>query len=173
MQVIVRDNNVDQAMRVLKKKMQREGIFREIKLRGYEGGETRVKLFVRGLTPSPLVEPVVRFETKPGRQMQADWATVGRGSDKLKVFIATLGWSRAAYVEFCDNERVETLIGCHENAMLAFGGVPIEVLYDNMRTVVIERNTYTFFNVSDQKGGSPKHWRPGHNAFPGSIDPCA
>ena len=39
--------------------------------------------------------------------MQADWATVGRGADKLKVFIATLGWSRAAYVEFCDDERVE------------------------------------------------------------------
>ncbi len=37
--------------------------------------------------------------------MQADWANVGRGGDKLKVFIATLGWSRAAYVEFCDDER--------------------------------------------------------------------
>ena len=49
-----------------------------------------MKLFVRGLTPSPLVEPVVRFETKPGRQMQADWATVGRGADKLSLFIATL-----------------------------------------------------------------------------------
>ena len=84
-------------------------LFREIKLRGYEGGETRVKLFVRGLTPAPLVEPVVRFETKPGRQMQADWATVGRGADKLSLFIATLGWSRQAYVEFCDDERVETL----------------------------------------------------------------
>ncbi|OJW47237.1 MAG: 30S ribosomal protein S21 [Alphaproteobacteria bacterium 41-28] len=35
MQVIVRDNNVDQALRVLKKKMQREGIFREMKLRRY------------------------------------------------------------------------------------------------------------------------------------------
>ena len=33
MQIIVRDNNVDQALRVLKKKMQREGIFREMKLR--------------------------------------------------------------------------------------------------------------------------------------------
>ena len=33
MQVLVRDNNVDQALRVLKKKMQREGIFREMKLR--------------------------------------------------------------------------------------------------------------------------------------------
>ncbi len=35
MQVVVRDNNVDQALRALKKKMQREGIFREMKLRNY------------------------------------------------------------------------------------------------------------------------------------------
>ena len=69
--------------------------------------------------------------------MQADWATVGRGTDKLSLFIATLGWSRQAYVEFCDDERVETLIGCHETAFLSFGGVPVEVLYDNMKTVVI------------------------------------
>lgn len=101
-----------------------------------------MKLFVRGLTPVAAPEPIVRFETEPGRQMQADWATVGRGSEKLSVFIATLGWSRTAYVEFCDDERVETLIGCHETAFLTFAGVPVEVLYDNMKTVVIERNTY-------------------------------
>src|SRR5271168_3899177 len=117
-------------------------LFREIKERGYQGGETRVKLFVRGLTPLPAAAPAVRFETTPGHQMQADWATVGRGADKLSLFIATLGWSRQAYVEFCDDERVETLIGCHETAFLTFGGVPVEVLYDNMKTVVIERNTY-------------------------------
>ena len=35
MQVLVRDNNVDQALKALKKKMQREGIFREMKLRNY------------------------------------------------------------------------------------------------------------------------------------------
>ncbi|MEP0232122.1 30S ribosomal protein S21 [Roseibium sp.] len=35
MQVLVRDNNVDQALRVLKKKLQREGVFRELKLRGH------------------------------------------------------------------------------------------------------------------------------------------
>jgi transposase len=117
-------------------------LFREIKARGYCGGETRLKQFVRGLLPGSAREPIVRFETEPGHQMQADWATVGRGADKLKVFIATLGWSRAAYVEFCDDEKVETLIACHENALLALGGVPAEVLYDNMRTVVVERNTY-------------------------------
>ena len=88
-------------------------LFREIKERGYEGGETRLKLFVRGLTPLSAAAPAVRFETTPGHQMQADWATVGRGADRPSLFIATLGWSRQAYVEFCDDERVETLIGCH------------------------------------------------------------
>ncbi len=114
---------------------------REIQERGYSGGVTRVKQFVRGLVPAAEPKPLVRFETEPGRQMQADWASVGRGDDKLKVFIATLGWSRAAYVEFCDDEKVETLIACHENALRFFGGVTREVLYDNMRTVVLERNT--------------------------------
>ena len=66
-------------------------LFREIKERGYEGGETRVKLFVRGLTPLPVAAPAVPFETTPGHQMQADWATVGRGADKLSLFTATLG----------------------------------------------------------------------------------
>jgi len=117
-------------------------LFREVSARGYAGGETRLKQFVRSLLPPPVPEPVVRFETRPGEQMQADWAQVGRGADTLKVFIATLGWSRAAYVEFCDDERAETLIRAHENALLAFGGVPKEVLYNNMRTVVLERYAY-------------------------------
>ena len=113
-------------------------LLREIQGRGYDGGYGRVKQFVRGLVPASPPEPIVRFETEPGQQMQADWATVGSGAAKLKVFIATLGWSRMAYVEFCDDEQVETLIACHERAFLAFGGVPLEVLYDNMKTVVLE-----------------------------------
>jgi transposase len=42
-------------------------------------------------------EPVIRFETDLGRQMQADFGTIRGGSDRLSVFIATLGWSRATY----------------------------------------------------------------------------
>jgi transposase len=85
---------------------------------------------------------VIRFETEPGEQMQVDWAVIRRGSNRLSVFVATLGWSRAIYVEFVTDERVETLIEAHENAFLAFGGTPREVLYDNMRTVVQERHAY-------------------------------
>jgi transposase len=54
-------------------------LLREIKERGYGGGYGSLKVFVRGLIPAAPSEPLVRFETEPGRQMQADWASVGRG----------------------------------------------------------------------------------------------
>ena len=65
---------------------------------------------------------VAAFETDPGRQMQVDFATIRRGHDRLSVFIATLGWSRATYVEFVTDERLETVLGCHERAFYFFGG---------------------------------------------------
>jgi transposase len=114
----------------------------ELRERGYGGGYTMLKLFLAALRPKAVAEPVIRFETEPGEQVQVDWAVIRRGENRLSVFVATLGWSRAAYVEFVTDERVETLIEAHENAFLAFGGTPREVLYDNMRTVVLERHGY-------------------------------
>ena len=66
----------------------------ELRERGYSGGYTMLKLFVASLRPQQAVEPVVRFETGPGEQMQVDWAVIRRGSNRLSVFVATLGWSR-------------------------------------------------------------------------------
>lgn len=117
-------------------------LLRELRARGYAGGYTLVKDFVAAQQPPPVADPVARFETAPGQQMQVDWATIRRGEDRLSVFVATLCWSRAAYVEFVTDERLETLLSAHEHAFLAFGGVPDEVLYDNMRTVVLQRDRY-------------------------------
>jgi transposase len=64
-------------------------LFREIRQRGYRGGETRVKDFVRSLRPPPQPDPVVRFETGPGQQMQVDWASIRGGKNRLSVFVAT------------------------------------------------------------------------------------
>jgi transposase len=114
----------------------------ELRERGYAGGYTMLKVFVASLKPPEAVKPVIRFETAPGEQMQVDWAVIRRGENRLSVFVATLGWSRATYAEFVTDERVETLIEAHENAFLSFGGTPREVLYDNMRTVVLERHGY-------------------------------
>lgn len=154
-------------------------LFREIKARGYDGGLTRVKDFVRGLRPAPKPDPVVRFETEPGCQMQADWATVGRGDEQLKVFIGTLGWSRATFIRFCADEKLETLIDCHERAFNAFGGVPKEVLYDNMKTVVLERNAYGrgvhrfhpgFLDYARHAGAMPRLCRPYRAKTKGKVE---
>ena len=95
-----------------------------------------------GLRPAIKADPVVRFETGPGVQMQVDWGVFRRGRDALSAFVATLGWSRYTYVEFVTDERFETLRRCHEQAFAYFEGVPGEVLYDNMKTVVQQRNAY-------------------------------
>ncbi len=154
-------------------------LLREIQARGYDGGYTRLKTFVRGMRPVAKADPVVRFETDPGCQMQADWATVGRGADKLSVFIGTLGWSRTAYVEFCDNEQLETLLGCHENAFATFPGVPREILYDNMKTVVLERNAYGrdmhrfhpgFLDYARHAGFLPRLCRPYRAKTKGKVE---
>jgi transposase len=116
-------------------------LLREIKELGYEGGLTQLKTF---LAPHKRVEedPVVRFETPPGQQMQADFTHVRRGREPLIAFVATLGYSRASFIRFTANETAETLCTCLREALVYFGGVPAHVLLDNARTMVIERDAY-------------------------------
>jgi transposase len=117
-------------------------LYREIAARGYEGGMSQLRAFMRTLRPVPPADPLVRFETAMGEQLQVDWVEFRKGGSPLHAFCATLGFSRASYVEFVSNMRVETLIACHERAFAAFGGVTKRVLYDNMKTVVLERDAY-------------------------------
>lgn len=114
----------------------------ELRERGYTGGITQLRIFLMSVRPSASPEPVVRFETEPGHQMQVDWIVFRRGKAPLLAFVATLGYSRASYFEFVTDERLPTLIACHEHAFDYFGGVPREVLYDNVKTDVIGRDVY-------------------------------
>jgi transposase len=115
-------------------------LFREIQQQGYTGGHTRLRAFMRGIKPTLPEDPVVRFETAPGEQMQVDWVEFRKGKQPLYAFCATLGYSRYSHVEFVSDMKVETLIACHQQAFAAFGGVTKRILYDNMKTVVIERD---------------------------------
>lgn len=117
-------------------------LYREIAAQGYQGGMSQLRAFMRALRPAPPADPVVRFETAMGEQLQVDWVEFRKGEAPLHAFCATLGFSRASYVEFVSNMKVETLIACHERAFVAFGGVTRRVLYDNMKTVVLERDAY-------------------------------
>lgn len=117
-------------------------LFREAQALGYAGGERILRGFVSSRYAKAPAAPVVRYETLPGEQMQVDWAVIRRGASPLSAFVAVLGYSRAAYVEIVDNERVESLLACQARAFAHFGGVPRKVLYDNMKTVVLERGAY-------------------------------
>ena len=117
-------------------------LFAEIKALGYSGGTTVLSDYMVSLKPRRRPDPVVRFETPAGQQMQVDWGAFRLGPTRLSAFVATLGHSRFTFGTFVENERFEILRSCHEQAFDEFGGVPKEVLYDNMRTVVQARNAY-------------------------------
>ena len=119
-----------------------EDQFEEIQGLGYCGCVRTVSGYLATLKPTRKEDPLVRFETPPGKQMQVDWGAFKLNGRRVSLFLSTLGWSRFNFGLFVDNEQFETLRDCHEQAFDAFGGVPLEVLYDNMRTVVQQRNAY-------------------------------
>ncbi|WP_339772133.1 IS21 family transposase [uncultured Paraglaciecola sp.] len=116
-------------------------LFRELQTQGYEGQEGLVKIYIRQFKPITQ-EPVVRFETAPGQQMQVDFTTIKRGRNKLKGFVATLEYSRACYVCFSEYEKQEDWLAGIEGALNYFGGVPKEILFDNAKCIMIERDAY-------------------------------
>lgn len=154
-------------------------LYREIKELGYQGKERLLRHYLQTLKPQPKLDPLVRFETQPGQQMQVDWIIFRRGQNSLSAFVATLGFSRASFVEFVVNEQLENLLYCHEKAFEFFGGIPQEILYDNMKTVVIERNAYakdkhrfhpTFLDFAHHYGFLPRLCRPYRAKTKGKVE---
>ncbi len=120
-------------------------IYQEIQKLGYRGSLRWMQDIVLRHELRRKVEdeePLLRFETDPAKQMQVDWVEFPK--DGLSAFVATMGYSRASYVEYVTDEKVDTLISCHMNAFSYFGGIPQEGLYDNMKTVIIKRNAYGY-----------------------------
>lgn len=119
-------------------------LYREIQEMGFTGKYTIVKDLVRETRPEPRVPAVLRYETKPGVQSQVDWSEFGRieidgKTKKLYCFNMILSYSRMRYIEFTLSIDATTLIKCHLNAFRYFGGCTDEILYDNMKQVVIHR----------------------------------
>jgi len=95
--------------------------FHELKEKGYTGSLSTLRAYIAKFKTTKPVEPIIRFETNPGQQMQVDWIEFRRGKDNLSAFVATLGFSRASFVEFVTNQQLETLLLCHEKAFEFFG----------------------------------------------------
>ncbi|HHW14922.1 MAG TPA: IS21 family transposase [Firmicutes bacterium] len=145
-----------------------EGVFnavvllREIRQLGYTGGVSILKEFMHPLRPVMEPKAVLRFETAPGEQAQADWGTfkykTESGIRKVYAFALVLSYSRAMYVEFVERQDLETLIRCHLHAFEALGGVPRAILYDNMKQVVLGRDA----------DGHPE-WQPWFASFASDL----
>lgn len=153
-------------------------LLREITELGYRGGVTQLKQFINAHR-TVTQEPVVRFETPPGKQMQADFTHIRRGRNPLLAFVATLGYSRAAWVRFTTNERAETLCECIGQAFDYFGGVPQQVLFDNAGTIVVERDAYgeglhrwhtKMLELSERYGFTPRLCRPYRARTKGKVE---
>lgn len=153
-------------------------LLREIQERGYSGGISQLRAYVAPLK-SGEPEPLVRFETEPGEQMQADFTYVRRGRYPLLAFVATLGYSRASYVRFTVGEDTQTLCACLRESLIYFGGVPEHVLLDNPKTVVIERDFYgegqhrfnrELLALAEEFGFRPRLCRPYRAKTKGKVE---
>jgi len=112
--------------------------------RGFRGSYQQVKRWVRAIRPRPR-EAFLRVRTFPGEQAQVDWGhfgtfVVGAARRPLSCFVMVLGWSRAVFARFSLDQSLESFLRGHVLGFEALGGVPRQVLYDNLKSVVLERH---------------------------------
>lgn len=110
----------------------------EIQAAGYAGGYTQVKEYVRQVRPMPVPDPVVRFETPPGWQAQVDFAEFRLPWGKRFALLVVLGYSRLLWMQFYSRQTMSVLTRGLEQAFAMFGGVPAEVLFDQMKAVIVD-----------------------------------
>jgi len=112
-------------------------IHQEIRAAGYQGGYTQLSEYVRHIRPTQA-EPVVRFETPPGHQGQVDFAHFRLPWGRRWALLVVLGYSRLLWLRFFRRQDMQTLFTGLEQAFEYFGGVPRELLFDQMRAVIVE-----------------------------------
>ena len=98
--------------------------------------------FVRKHKDNEVKKATIRFETNPGLQAQVDWkedmTLVNRAGEefKINIFLMLLGYSRYKFIMITTDRSQETLFKCMTEAFSHIGGVPKEILFDNMKTVI-------------------------------------
>ena len=108
----------------------------EIREAGYAGGYSQLKAFVRRVRPISAPEPVIRFETPAGHQAQVDFAQFRFAWGVRYALLVVLGYSRLLWCRFYPRQDMATLMDGLEEAFRFFGGVPQELLFDQMRAVI-------------------------------------
>ncbi|MCW5852623.1 MAG: IS21 family transposase [Anaerolineae bacterium] len=157
-------------------------LYQEIQAQGYDGHDRAVRAFVQPYRDARAPQATVRFETEPGQQVQVDWGHFGliqhRGRQRqLYAFVMTLGWSRTMYLEFTVSADLAIFLRCHVHAWHYFGGVPRQVLHDNLKTAVIDRDGEgavhfhpRYLDFADYYGFSPRACQPYRAQTKGKVE---
>ncbi len=115
-----------------------------VRERGYAGQASHFRYLVSTMRPRPPAEAFLRLRTLPGEQMQVDWGhfghlQIGRARRPLMGFVIVLSYSRRIFLRFCLNAQMDSFLRGHVQAFIAFGGLARTLLYDNLKSVVLER----------------------------------
>ena len=151
----------------------------EIRAAGYAGGYSQLKALVRQVRPVPTPAPIIRFETPAGRQAQVDFARFRFDWGVRYALLVVLGYSRLLWCRFYARQDMRTLVSGLEEAFLAFGGVPQELLFDQMKTVItrdlrleggaLVRNA-EFLRFARHWGFTPRACRPYRAQTKGKVE---
>lgn len=119
-------------------------ILNMIRDKGFDGEITIVRDYLRHLKGHREKQAFIRFESRPGQQMQIDWGHFGSlqyGDNARRLYALAVieSYSRMLHVSFTHSQKQATLHQCLAAAFQYFGGTPNEILVDNMLTAVTER----------------------------------
>jgi transposase len=119
-------------------------LYAMVSARGYRGSPDHFRHLVAQIRPRAPAEAYLRLRTLPAEQGQVDWAhfgtfTIGRAVRSLMAFVMVLSYSRHLFLRFFLDARMENFLRGHEAAFTAWEGVPRVLLYDNLKSAVLER----------------------------------
>ena len=119
-------------------------IYAMVRERGYRGSPDHFRHLIALHRPRRAAEAYLRLTTLPSEQGQIDWGhfghlQIGRARRPLMAFVAVLAWSRQIFLRFFLDARMESFLRGHIAAFEAWGGLPRILLYDNLKSAVLER----------------------------------
>lgn len=119
-------------------------LYAMVRERGYAGGPDHFRHLVAHYRPRPQPEAYLRLRTLPGEQAQVDWGhfgkiTIGKAERTLMAFVMVLSFSRQIFLRFFLDARMSNFLRGHEGAFQAWDGLPRVLLYDNLKSAVLER----------------------------------
>jgi transposase len=119
-------------------------LFDMVKSRGYPGSVVQLRRWVRLMRPAATTSVYRRLTTLAAEEAQVDWGAfgsirIGRGVRPLSGFVMVLSYSRAIFALFTVDQTLESFLRGHVEAFAAFQGVARTLVYDNLRSAVLER----------------------------------